>query len=319
MTRRKDPAETRIPVAAEDLPAFDSVPVKYRHDGWTPARQKAFIGALADTGSVSRAARYVNMSPEGAYYLRRRPGSESFRRAWEAALDLGVQRLKDIAYERAIDGQLSPVFVAGKLKGFRRIRNDRLLMFCLRMNARDERGKRLAASYFDSDAARLHGGTGTSSSSVAIGQTKTPSGSGAIGQTGTSSSSVAIGQTKTSSSSPAPLPNPKPVRLGVSYTLPALSRAEKDDMNAAMVEHFDPVDMSLAEIEAMQTQLAEIARRKRDEEDGPPDHAIDTPFTQLTSSDWKAAGELEDLIEVEDELEQWNEEEDHWRDNPGRE
>ena len=319
MTRRKDPAETRIPVAAEDLPTFDSVPVKYRHDGWTPARQKAFIGALADTGSVSRAARYVNMSPEGAYYLRRRPGSESFRRAWEAALDLGVQRLKDIAYERAIDGQLSPVFVAGKLKGFRRIRNDRLLMFCLRMNARDERGKRLAASYFDSDAARLHGGTGTSSSSVAIGQTKTPSGSGAIGQTGTSSSSVAIGQTKTSSSSPAPLPNPKPVRLGVSYTLPALSRAEKDDMNAAMVEHFDPVDMSLAEIEAMQTQLAEIARRKRDEDDGPPDHAIDTPFTQLTSSDWKAAGELEDLIEVEDELEQWNEDEDHWRDNPGRE
>ena len=317
MTRRKDPAETRIPVAAEDLPAFDSVPVKYRHDGWTPARQKAFIGALADTGSVSRAARYVNMSPEGAYYLRRRPGSESFRRAWEAALDLGVQRLKDIAYERAIDGQLSPVFVAGKLKGFRRIRNDRLLMFCLRMNARDERGKRLAASYFDSDAARLHGGTGTSSSSVAIGQTKTPSGSGAIGQTGTSSSSVAIGQTKTSSSSTAPLPNPKPVRLGVSYTLPALSRAEKDDMNAAMVEHFDPVDMSLAEIEAMQTQLAEIARRKRDEDDGPPDHAIDTPFTQLTSSDWKAAGELEDLIEVEDELEQWNEDEDHWRDNPG--
>lgn len=290
MTRRKDPAETRIPVAAEDLPTFDSVPVKYRHDGWTPARQKAFIGALADTGSVSRAARYVNMSPEGAYYLRRRPGSESFRRAWEAALDLGVQRLKDIAYERAIDGQLSPVFVAGKLKGFRRIRNDRLLMFCLRMNARDERGKRLAASYFDSDAARLHGGTGTSSSSVAV------------------------GQTTTSSSSTAPLPKPKPLRLGVSYTLPALSRAEKDDMNAAMVEHFDPVDMSLAEIEAMQTQLAEIARRKRDEEDGPPDHAIDTPFTQLTSSDWKAAGELEDLIEVEDELEQWNEDEDHWRD-----
>ena len=319
MTRRKDPAETRIPVAAEDLPAFDSVPVKYRHDGWTPARQKAFIGALADTGSVSRAARYVNMSPEGAYYLRRRPGSESFRRAWEAALDLGVQRLKDIAYERAIDGQLSPVFVAGKLKGFRRIRNDRLLMFCLRMNARDERGKRLAASYFDSDAARLHGGTGTSSSSVAIGQTGTSSSSVAIGQTGPSSSSVAVGQTKTSPSSTAPLPNPKPVRLGVSYTLPALSRAEKDDMNAAMVEHFDPVDMSLAEIEAMQTQLAEIARRKRDEEDGPPDHAIDTPFTQLTSSDWKAAGELEDLIEVEDELEQWNEDEDHWRDNPGRE
>ncbi len=160
MTRRKDPAAIRTPVAKEQLPAFDPVPRKYRHDGWTPDRQKAFIGALADTGSVSRAARHVNMSPVGAYYLRRQVGSESFRRAWEAALDLGVQRLKDVAYERAIDGQLSPVFVAGKLKGFRRIRNDRLLMFCLRMNARDERGKRLSASYFDPDATRLHGGTG---------------------------------------------------------------------------------------------------------------------------------------------------------------
>ncbi|MXO46707.1 hypothetical protein GRI69_00310 [Erythrobacter vulgaris] len=260
MTRRKDPAETRTPVAAEDLPPFDTVPVKYRHDGWTPARQRAFIGALADTGCVTRAARYVNMSPEGAYYLRRRPGSESFRRAWEAALDLGVQRLKDIAFERAIEGQLSPVFIGGKLKGFRRIRNDRLLMFCLRMNARDERGKRLSASYFDS-------------------QTNHPA----------------------------------------SFTTPALTRAEKDDMNAAIVEHFDPVDMSLDEIEAMQTQLAEIAQRKRAEADGSPEHNEDASFLQLRhGKDWKAMGELEDLIEVEDELEEWNEDEDHWRANPGR-
>ena len=92
-------------LAAQDRPAppdFTPVPRKPRHDGWTPERQRVFIAALADTGSVSRAARWVNMSPEGAYYLRRQPGSEGFRRAWEAALDFGVQRLKDIAYERAI-------------------------------------------------------------------------------------------------------------------------------------------------------------------------------------------------------------------------
>ncbi|MCZ8171731.1 MAG: LysR family transcriptional regulator, partial [Brevundimonas sp.] len=70
MTRRKDPAETRVPLPHDQLPAFDPVPRKHRHDGWTPERQRAFIGALADTGSVSRAARHVNMSPEGAYYLR---------------------------------------------------------------------------------------------------------------------------------------------------------------------------------------------------------------------------------------------------------
>ena len=141
-----------VPVPREDrapLPDFDAVPRKYRHDGWTPDRQRAFIEALADTGSVSRAAARVNMSPEGAYYLRRQPGAEGFRRAWEAALDFGVQRLKDIALERAIDGQLVPVFVAGKLMGFRRKKNDRLLMFCLRMNARGEDGRRLSASYFN--------------------------------------------------------------------------------------------------------------------------------------------------------------------------
>src|SRR5690606_11745675 len=268
-------------------PTFAPVPVKPRHDGWTPARQRAFIGALADTGSVSRAARYVNMSPEGAYYLRRRPGAEGFRRAWEAALDLGVQRLKDIAYERAIDGQLSPVFVAGKLKGFRRVRNDRLLMFCLRMNARDERGKRLAASYFDPGAERLSG----SSSNEVIGPIGTPG----------SSSSGEIG----------------PTRIPSSITTPALTRAEKDDMNAAIVEHFPPVDMSLAEIEAMQAQLAEIAARKRAEEAGPLDHHADPAFVELRNSDWKEAGELEGLVEVEDELEEFNPDEDHWRDLDG--
>lgn len=287
MTRRKDPTEIRVPVAPEDLPTFAPVPVKRRHDGWTPERQRAFIGALADTGSVSRAARYVNMSSVGAYWLRRHPGAEGFRRAWEAALDLGVQRLKDIAYERAIDGQLSPVFVAGKLKGFRRVRNDRLLMFCLRMNARDERGKRLAASYFDPGAERLTGSAPDLPSRLR--------GVADVAQ---------------------------PQRLGVgpaqrnpaSLTTPALTRAEKDDMNAAIVEHFPPVEMSLAEIEAMQAQLAEIAARKRAEQDGPLDHHTDPAFVALRSSDWKEAGELESLIEVEDELEPFNEDEDHWRD-----
>jgi hypothetical protein len=144
--------QDRTPVARADrepLPDFDAVPRKYRHDGWTPERQRAFIEALADTGSVSRAAVQVNMSTYGCYYLRRQPGAESFRCAWEAALDFGVQRLRDIAFERAIDGQLVPVFVAGKLLGFRRKKDDRLLMFCLRMNARGNDGRRLSASYFN--------------------------------------------------------------------------------------------------------------------------------------------------------------------------
>lgn len=124
-----------VPAVRRDkppIPEFEPVPRRYRHDGWTPERQKAFIGALAETGCVDRAARAVNMAQANCYTLRRAPGAESFRRAWEAALDFSIGRIKDIAFERAIEGQLVPVFVGGKLMGFRRKRNDALLMFILR-------------------------------------------------------------------------------------------------------------------------------------------------------------------------------------------
>ncbi|MDQ8755728.1 hypothetical protein RCO27_05750 [Sphingosinicella sp. LHD-64] len=134
------------------LPEFAPVPRRYRHDGWTPERQKAFIEALADTGCVTRAAAMVNMSQANCYALRRAPGAEEFRRAWDAALDFGLKRLKDIAFERAIEGQLVPVFVAGKLMGFRRKRNDALLMFCLRHYGQDAEGKRTTINYFSTRA-----------------------------------------------------------------------------------------------------------------------------------------------------------------------
>jgi len=148
--------QNRVPVKREErppLPAFTPVPRRNnRHDGWTPERQRAFIEALADTGSVTRAAAQVNIAQANCYALRRAPGAESFRAAWEAALDYGVLRLKDIAFERAIEGQLVPVFVAGKLMGFRRKRNDALLMFCLRHYGQDATGKRTTINYFSTRA-----------------------------------------------------------------------------------------------------------------------------------------------------------------------
>lgn len=127
--------QNRIPTPPDQrppIPEFTPVPRKYRHDGWTPERQRAFIDALAETGSVGRAARRLNMSAEGAYYLRRQPGAESFRAAWTAAIDFGVQNLTDIAMERAIDGVPVPVFWKGEQVGEKRSYNDRLLMFMLR-------------------------------------------------------------------------------------------------------------------------------------------------------------------------------------------
>jgi hypothetical protein len=120
----------------KSLPDFSPVPRQStRHDGWTPERQRGFIEALADTGSVRHAAHAVNMTPEGAYLLRRHPQGAGFRKAWEVALSLGVQRLEDVAMDRALNGVEQPVYSYGKLVGTRRVTNDALLMFLLRNRA----------------------------------------------------------------------------------------------------------------------------------------------------------------------------------------
>jgi hypothetical protein len=105
------------------------------------------------------------MAQANCYMLRRSAGAEGFRRAWDAALDFGLGRLKDIAFERAIEGQLVPVFVGGKLMGFRRKRNDALLMFCLRHYGQDANGKRTTINYFSTRASAgvLRDGPSTSS------------------------------------------------------------------------------------------------------------------------------------------------------------
>lgn len=291
------------------IPAFEPVPRKPRHDGWTPERQRAFIGALADTGCVSRAARYVNMSMEGAYWLRRQPGSDSFRAAWEAALNLGVQRLKDEVYERALEGQLHPVFVGGKLKGFKRVKNDRLLMFALRMNAKDEYGRRMAATYFDPSAPRLHGGSGVSDGGERSKQLS-PLPSGGIAGV---AQPQRVGEGGTVSSSGAALR--QPTRITETVTGPAVTQRQKDAHNALLVAQFDPVAMTLPEIEAMQAMLVEAAKRKRAEEEGPADQDPSVAF--LANKDdgaFKAVGPLEDIVPVvgEEELAEFDEGEERW-------
>ena len=136
MTRRSDPRTARLPVPHGELPPFTPVPRQYeRHDGWTPERQRGFIEALADTGSVEAACKAVDMSSVGAYHLRRQPGADSFRAAWEAALGLGVQRIEDVVMDRALNGVEEPLYSYGKLVGTRTRYNDRLLMFILRNRA----------------------------------------------------------------------------------------------------------------------------------------------------------------------------------------
>jgi len=109
------------------------VPRTQRSDGWSFDQQKKFIAALADTGSVTDAAKEVNMSVGGAYKLRRQPGGESFAAAWDVAIAQAASRLVDVAFDRAMNGVEVPVVDKdGNFVYYKRQFNDRLLMFLLR-------------------------------------------------------------------------------------------------------------------------------------------------------------------------------------------
>lgn len=65
---------------------FRPVITRARRDGWSAARQCAFLAHLYLTGSVTAAARAVGMTRESAHRLRRREGAESFAGAWDRVL-----------------------------------------------------------------------------------------------------------------------------------------------------------------------------------------------------------------------------------------
>ena len=53
---------------------------------WTTLKARVFLGALADVGRVSDAARAVGMGRQSAYRLRARLGEDGlFARAWDEA------------------------------------------------------------------------------------------------------------------------------------------------------------------------------------------------------------------------------------------
>lgn len=62
---------------------------------WTPAKQRVFLTALVETGSVARAARAAGMSRSSAHALRNRLTGTPFDHHWSHALKLHAARLAD--------------------------------------------------------------------------------------------------------------------------------------------------------------------------------------------------------------------------------
>nr|WP_310522722.1 hypothetical protein [Polymorphobacter sp.] len=106
-------------------------PLHPREGGWAVGVQRAFIEALAECGSVTGAARAVGMHPSSAYRLRAAPHGLGFRGAWNAALTMAYARLREVAFDRAVNGVEQPVFQGGEQVGTRIVHSDRLLMFLL--------------------------------------------------------------------------------------------------------------------------------------------------------------------------------------------
>lgn len=104
-----------------------------REDGWTPARQAAFLRELAASHCVASAARAVGMSRQSAYALRARLKNEPFDKAWTAALLCRFDALAEAAMDRALNGVEVPHYYKGELIGTSRKYDERLTVALLAM------------------------------------------------------------------------------------------------------------------------------------------------------------------------------------------
>lgn len=146
MSKQAKRRQSRQPVGGQASPArsatsFTPVAVRARHDGWTPARQLAFVQALAGCGCIEEACAAVGMSPRAYYDLRARQDAGSFREAVDLALDVGIHRLADAMLGRALHGEVTPIFYKGEQVGEKRRYDNRLGMFLLRARAPERYGK----------------------------------------------------------------------------------------------------------------------------------------------------------------------------------
>lgn len=125
------PDEVSVPATAPaGLHAVPFTPEPSRKTGgWSAQRQKLFIEALAETGSVHLSAKAAGLSARSAYGLRVR--SSAFAAAWDAAQQLAVGRLSALAFDRAIHGRVEQVYQDGDLIGEKRVPSERLLMWLL--------------------------------------------------------------------------------------------------------------------------------------------------------------------------------------------
>lgn len=127
---------------------FTPVPLRARHDGWTPDRQASFVRALGISRSVAAAAAAVGLSRASAYRLRARPDANNFAAAWDAALvrtpcprSALVEAHAAALWDRAWNGRVTPVVREGAIVGIRVKPDNAALMTLMRRFDRSSRSR----------------------------------------------------------------------------------------------------------------------------------------------------------------------------------
>ena len=109
-----------------------------------PEKDGRFFAALSDGASVSQAARRANYGRASVYEWRE--ADESFRAAWDEALEEGTDLLEDEAFRRAHDGVPKPIFYKGDRIDTVHEHSDTLTIFLLKARRPDKFKERTAAT-----------------------------------------------------------------------------------------------------------------------------------------------------------------------------
>ncbi len=113
--------------------------VRYRHDGFTPAKRRRFIKVLTKTGCFSDAARAARISTTTADRWRRKDAR--FAQLCEVAIEKAQAPLETLAWERGVTGIEEPIWYYGKMVGTRIKRSDGIFRLLLQGSNRRKYGR----------------------------------------------------------------------------------------------------------------------------------------------------------------------------------
>lgn len=119
----------------------------------TEEKRAAFLAVLAKGYSVTAAVETAGLARSTVYAWRE--SDPDFAKAWAEAEESGTDRLEDVAYQRATEGVLEPVYQGGRLVGEVRKVSDTLAIFLLKGRRPEKFNDKVKAEVTVPDGAAL--------------------------------------------------------------------------------------------------------------------------------------------------------------------